>query len=78
MAILGWMLLGAAFGIVGKLLLRGDDPNSAFVPPILGVIGGVIGGVAGEGAGAALAGAVTLVVLYAITTGRPPAVPHRR
>ena len=78
MAILGWILLGAAFGVVGKMLLPGEDPNSALVPPVLGIIGAVIGGVAGDGAGAALAGAVTLIVLYGITTGRAPAVPNQR
>jgi len=78
MAIIGWILLGGALGVVGKLVLRGQDPNSALVPPVLGIMGAVIGGVAGEGAGAAMAGAVTFVVLYAITTGRFSAVPHHR
>jgi uncharacterized membrane protein YeaQ/YmgE (transglycosylase-associated protein family) len=78
MTILGWILLGAAFGIVGKLLLTGSDPNSAIVPPILGIMGAVIGGVAGESAVGALLGAITLVGLYGVTTGRVSAVPDRR
>ncbi len=78
MTILGWVLLGASFGIAGKLFLSGSDPNSALVPPVLGIMGAVIGGVAGEGAVGAVLGAVRLVALCAITTGRVPAVPHRR
>jgi uncharacterized membrane protein YeaQ/YmgE (transglycosylase-associated protein family) len=78
MTILGWMLLGASFGIAGKLLLSGSDPNSALVPPVLGIMGAVIGGVAGEGAVGALLGAIGLVVLYAVTTGGVPAISHRR
>jgi uncharacterized membrane protein YeaQ/YmgE (transglycosylase-associated protein family) len=78
MTILGWILLGASFGIAGKLFLSGSDPNSALVPPGLGIMGAVIGGVAGEGAVGALLGAIGLVVLYGITTGRVPAVSHRR
>jgi uncharacterized membrane protein YeaQ/YmgE (transglycosylase-associated protein family) len=78
MTILGWILLGASFGIAGKLFLSGSDPNSALVPPVLGIMGAVIGGVAGEGAVGALLGAIGLVVLYGITTGRVPAVSHRR
>jgi uncharacterized membrane protein YeaQ/YmgE (transglycosylase-associated protein family) len=78
MTILGWILLGASFGIVGRLLLTGSDPNSALVPPVLGVMGAVIGGVAGESAVGALLGAIALVALSGVTTGRVPAVPHRR
>jgi uncharacterized membrane protein YeaQ/YmgE (transglycosylase-associated protein family) len=77
MTILGWILLGAAFGIAGKLLLTGSDPNSAVVPPVLGIMGAVIGGVAGGGVGA-LVGAIVLVALYGLTTGRVAAVAHRR
>jgi len=78
MTIMGWILLGAAFGIAGKLLLTGSDPNSAVVPPVLGIMGAVIGGVAGGGVFGALAGAAALVTLYALTTGRVSAVAHRR
>ena len=78
MTILGWILLGASFGIVGKLLLSGSDPNSALVPPVLGIMGAVIGGVAGEGVVGALLGAIGLVALYGITTGRVSALPQRR
>jgi len=78
MTILGWILLGAAFGIAGKLLLTGSDPNSAVVPPVLGIMGAVIGGVAGGGVVGALVGAIALVALYGLTTGRVAAVAHRR
>lgn len=78
MTILGWILLGAAFGIAGKLLLTGSDPNSAVVPPVLGIMGAVIGGVASGGIAGALVGAVSLVALYGFTTGRVSAVAHRR
>jgi uncharacterized membrane protein YeaQ/YmgE (transglycosylase-associated protein family) len=78
MTILGWILLGASFGIVGKLLLSGSDPNSALVPPVLGIMGAVIGGVAGEGVVGALLGAIGLVAFYGITTGRISAVAQRR
>jgi uncharacterized membrane protein YeaQ/YmgE (transglycosylase-associated protein family) len=78
MTIVGWILLGASFGIVGKLLLTGSDPNSALVPPVLGIMGAVIGGVASESAVGALLGAIGLVLLYGFTTGRVPAVLDRR
>ena len=78
MTILGWLLMGAAAGIAAKLVLPGQDPNHVFVTPIVGVMGAVIGGVAGRGAGGAALGAAALVVVYAVTTGRPVAEPHHR
>lgn len=77
MVVLGWVLIGAGVGIVAKLLLPGRDPNSALVPPVLGVMGAVIGAVAGEGrVGFALAGAIVLVGVFAVSTGRSAAL-HR-
>lgn len=78
MTIASWILLGAAFGIAGKLFLSGRDPNSALVPPVLGIMGAVIGGIAGGGAVGALVGAIALVALYGLTTGRVSAVADRR
>jgi uncharacterized membrane protein YeaQ/YmgE (transglycosylase-associated protein family) len=77
MLILGWVFIGGGVGIVAKLLLPGRDPNSALVPPVLGVMGAVIGGVAGDGREAfALAGAALLVAVYALSTGRAAAIPR--
>ncbi|HKB70645.1 MAG TPA: GlsB/YeaQ/YmgE family stress response membrane protein [Thermoanaerobaculia bacterium] len=77
MLVVGWILMGAGVGIVAKVVLPGRDPNSALVPPILGVMGAVIGGVAGGGrAGIAILGAFVLVAVYAVSTGRAIALPR--
>ena len=77
MPIFGWILMGAGVGVVAKVLLPGSDPNSALVPPVLGVMGSVIGAVVGGGnPGAALLGAVVLVAVYALSTGRSIALPR--
>jgi len=72
-----WILGGAVFGIVARLVLPGRDPNSIAVPLLLGAMGAVIGGVAGHGAGGAVLGALIFVVLYGVTTGRGPTLLHR-
>ena len=77
MLVFGWVLIGAGVGIVAKLLLPGRDPNSALVAPVLGMMGSVIGAVAGDGrVGFALAGAVVLVGVFAVSTGRSAALPR--
>lgn len=77
MLVFGWILMGAGVGIVAKVVLPGRDPNSALVPLVLGVMGAVIGGVAGGGrAGIAILGAVILVAVYAVSTGRAIVVPR--
>ncbi len=75
---IGWLFIGAILGIVAKLVLPGRDPNSALVPPILGIMGAAIGGVARGSTGGAILGSLVLVVLYGITTGRGLTVLHDR
>lgn len=77
MLVFGWAMMGAGIGIVAKVLLPGRDPNSALVPPVLGVMGSVIGAVAGGGSAlTAILGAVVLVAVYAFSTGRTIALPR--
>lgn len=78
MMIFGWLLMGTAVGVAAKLVLPGQDPNSRLVAPLVGLMGAVIGGVAGRGAGSALLGAVALVLVYGLTTGRAVPAAHQR
>lgn len=72
---LGWIVLGAVAGILGKLIMPGKDPGGFVVTILLGIAGALLAGFLGklagfyqegEGAGwiAATLGAVILLFIY--------------
>jgi uncharacterized membrane protein YeaQ/YmgE (transglycosylase-associated protein family) len=72
---LGWIILGAVAGVLGKLIMPGKDPGGFFVTILLGIGGALLAGFLGkllgiyeegENAGfiAATIGAVILLFIY--------------
>jgi uncharacterized membrane protein YeaQ/YmgE (transglycosylase-associated protein family) len=72
---LGWVILGAVAGVLGKMLMPGKDPGGFIVTILLGIGGALLAGFLGkllgiyqegEGAGfiAATIGAVILLFIY--------------
>lgn len=72
---LGWIILGAVAGVLGKLIMPGKDPGGFIVTILLGIGGALLAGFLGkllgiyqegEGAGfiAATIGAVILLFIY--------------
>lgn len=72
---LGWIILGAVAGVLGKLIMPGKDPGGFVVTIILGIAGALLAGFLGkllgfyqegESAGwiAATVGAVVLLFIY--------------
>ena len=81
MGILGWILFGLVVGALAKLVMPGKDPGGIIVTMLIGVAGAVLGGFVGralgfygegEAAGFVMSflGAVLLLVLYRMMTGR--------
>jgi uncharacterized membrane protein YeaQ/YmgE (transglycosylase-associated protein family) len=81
MGILGWILFGLIVGALAKLVMPGRDPGGIIVTMLLGVAGAVLGGFLGralgfygegEAAGFVMSflGAVVLLALYRMVTGR--------
>lgn len=86
--ILGWIIFGLIVGIVARFLMPGHDPAGFVVTAVLGIVGALLGGffgrsvgwyAAGEPAGfvMAIVGAVVLLVLYRLITGRSRAAIRR-
>lgn len=44
MSILSWIVVGLIAGVLGKLIMPGDDPGGFIVPILLGIFGGFVGG----------------------------------
>ena len=72
---LGWIVLGAVAGLLGKLIMPGKDPGGFVVTILLGIAGALLAGFIGkllgfyqegQGAGfiAATIGAVILLFIY--------------
>ncbi|MFN2470281.1 MAG: GlsB/YeaQ/YmgE family stress response membrane protein [Gaiellaceae bacterium] len=85
MGILGWILLGAVAGVIAKALLPGDDPGGIIVTIIIGIVGAILGGfLVGLISDAdpideffdistwlaAIGGAIVLLIIYRVVTGR--------
>jgi uncharacterized membrane protein YeaQ/YmgE (transglycosylase-associated protein family) len=81
MGFLGWIILGAVAGILGKFLMPGKDPGGFIVTILLGIAGALLAGFVGqavgfykegEGAGwiAATLGAVVLLFIYRMVKSR--------
>jgi uncharacterized membrane protein YeaQ/YmgE (transglycosylase-associated protein family) len=83
MAVLGWVVLGVALGIVAKLVMPGRDPGGFVATGLVGILGALLGGYlgwalgwygGGEPAGFGMAGgmAVVLLALYRLAFLRGP------
>lgn len=81
MGILGWILFGFVVGLIARAVMPGRDPIGLIGTTVLGIIGALLGGWLGqalgyygpeEGAGfvAATLGAVVILALYYLVTGR--------
>ena len=81
MAILGWIVFGLIVGALAKLVMPGRDPGGIIVTMLLGIAGALLGGFVGralglygegEAAGFLMSflGAVVLLALYRMMTGR--------
>jgi uncharacterized membrane protein YeaQ/YmgE (transglycosylase-associated protein family) len=89
MGIIAFIILGLLAGIIAKALLPGDDPGGFIVTAIIGIVGALLGGfLAGVLFDAdpldeffdistwltAIVGAIILLVIYRVVTGRRGAV----
>lgn len=85
MGIIAFIILGAIAGAIAKALLPGDDPGGFIVTTIIGIVGAILGGfLAAALFGAhpldeffdistwltAIVGAIVLLVIYRVVTGR--------
>lgn len=44
MSILSWIVVGLIAGVLGKLIMPGDDPGGFIVTILLGIVGAFVGG----------------------------------
>ena len=81
MGILGWIIFGLVIGALAKLVMPGKDPGGIIVTILLGVVGAVVGGFLGQTLGfygpndpagfvMSLVGAILLLAIYRMATGR--------
>ncbi|MFN2457697.1 MAG: GlsB/YeaQ/YmgE family stress response membrane protein [Chitinophagaceae bacterium] len=83
MGIIYWILLGLVAGAIAKALHPGKDPQGCIVTMIIGVVGAVLGGYIAKLLGydgvdgfnlysilIATGGAVLLLIIYSLITGR--------
>ena len=79
-AIIGWIIIGAIAGVLGKLIMPGDDPGGIIVTILLGIVGAFVGGfltsLVGIGGGGfiwtiivATLGAIILLAIYRAFVG---------
>ncbi len=85
MSIIGTILIGLFVGIVAKFLMPGKDPGGFIITILLGIAGAFVAHWIGQGMGwysegdaagflASVGGAVLLLFLYRMITGRRKAV----
>jgi uncharacterized membrane protein YeaQ/YmgE (transglycosylase-associated protein family) len=85
MGIIGWIVLGLIAGAIAKAVLPGDDPGGIIVTMIIGIVGAILGGFLAQVLFnadtvdeffdistwlTAIIGAIILLVLYRLVTGR--------
>lgn len=83
MGLLTWIILGAIAGVVAKWIMPGEDPGGFIVTILLGIAGALIGGFIASAMGLggvegltigsiiiAILGAILLLFLYRLVTGR--------
>ena len=79
--IIGWIIIGAVAGVLGKWIMPGKDPGGFIVTILLGIAGALLAGIigqavgvysAGKGAGwiGATGGAIILLAIYRMGKGR--------
>jgi uncharacterized membrane protein YeaQ/YmgE (transglycosylase-associated protein family) len=81
--LLTWIILGAIAGVISKWIMPGDDPGGFIVTKLLGIAGALIGGFIASAIGLggvegltigsiiiAILGAILLLVLYRMVTGK--------
>ena len=80
-AIIGWIIIGAIAGALGKLIMPGDDPGGIIVTILIGIAGAIVGGflvsLIGLGGGGgwiwsilvATIGAIILLAIYRAVVG---------
>ena len=87
MSIIAWIVLGLIAGAIAKMLHPGPDPGGIFVTILIGIVGAVIGGFIGTTFGMgdvsgvnvwsivlSVVGAIILLIVYRMATGRRAAV----
>ena len=87
MGIIAWIVLGLIAGAIAKLLMPGNDPGGFIVTILIGIVGAVIGGFIGTTFGMgdvsgvnvwsivlSVVGAIILLIVYRMATGRRAAV----
>lgn len=83
MGILAWIVFGLIAGVIAKLIMPGEDPGGFIITILLGVAGALVGGFIGAALGfggvegfdfgsfvIAVLGAILLLVIYRMMTGR--------
>ena len=81
MGILGWIIFGLVVGALAKFLMPGRDGGGIIVTMLLGIVGALVGGFLGRALGlygpnepagfvGALVGAVIVLLIYRMATGR--------
>ena len=83
MGILAWIVFGLIAGVIAKLIMPGKDPGGFIITILLGVAGALVGGFIGSALGfggvegfdfgsflIAVLGAILLLVIYRMMTGR--------
>jgi uncharacterized membrane protein YeaQ/YmgE (transglycosylase-associated protein family) len=79
--VIGWIIFGVIVGAIAKLLMPGRDPGGFIVTMLLGIAGALVGGFLGRALGwygpndsagflMSLVGAVVLLFIYRMATGR--------
>jgi uncharacterized membrane protein YeaQ/YmgE (transglycosylase-associated protein family) len=81
--IISWVVIGLIAGILGKILMPGDDPGGIILTVVTGMVGAIVGGLVvglfgGTGVTGlniwsilvATLGAVILITLYRLVAGR--------
>ena len=85
MGIIAWIVLGLLAGIIAKAMLPGDQGGGFIVTTIVGILGAIVGGAVAKALGfgdpideffdlstwlAAVLGAIALLVIWGMVTGR--------
>lgn len=81
MGILGWIIFGLVVGALAKFVMPGKDPGGIIVTMLLGIVGALVGGFLGRALGlygpnepagfvGALVGAILVLLIYRMATGR--------
>jgi len=81
MGILGWIIFGLVVGALAKFLMPGRDGGGIIVTMLLGIVGALVGGFLGRALGlygpnepagfvGALVGAIIVLLIYRMATGR--------